>query len=313
MLFMVSGFVYYNTPHTTPSPQNSVIKEPSQIDLLNRPAIKPVATSGRLILNRMDAYPHDVIGHSVKNREIRAYRFGTGDRKIIFVGALHGGYVWNTALLAYQLIDFYSLAPELVPSDLQLIVIPVANPDGLHEAVGSWERFNFLDAPQFELATEIGPQDVAYDSRFNANKVDLNRNFDCNRNGKTAGWRQYVVDAGPTAFSEPESIALRDFFLQEVPKAVVFYNSASNGVYPSSCNSDPLPGTLDLQAQYSAASGYPSYKSYPYYDITGDAADWLSTKDIPAITVELSNHSSIEWEKNLWGIDALIAFYSDVK
>lgn len=312
VLFILGGYLYFNSPSRT-IVQDDVIIGPEELQLLNRTLAKSPTTDAHLILNRMDAYPHDVVGTSAQGREIRTYRFGTGDRKILLVGAIHGGYEWNTALLAYQFIDYFTLVPAFVPADIQIIVIPVANPDGLHKAVGSWERFNFLDAPQFELANEVGPKDIAYDSRFNANNVDLNRNFDCKHAGKTAGWRQYAVDAGPTPFSEPESVALRDVFLREQPKAVVMYHSASNGVYPSSCEGEPLQGTLDLQAAYSKGSGYPSYETYPYYAITGDASDWLSTKGIPAITVDLTNHTGLEWDKNLGGVDSLTALYSDSK
>jgi Zinc carboxypeptidase len=319
---ITAGGWYYVQHGSTGSlvTKEPVIPEPEGVQFLNRPPIAVDDASGGVgldkkakdILGRLDLIPHEIIGYSVEGREIRAYRFGTGEQKVVLVGGLHGGNQWNTVLLAYQFIDFYATDSAWVPTDTQVIVIPVANPDGLFKAVGSWERFKFADAPQFTLANEVNPGDLAFESRFNAHDVDLNRNFDCARQEK-ATWRQYTVNAGPTAFSEPESAALRDFFLREVPAAGVFYHSASNGVYGSRCEGEPLPETLALLDVYSTASGYPKYVDYPHYVVTGDAADWLATRNIPAITPELKTHSTIEWKENFAGVQALLAHVSKNK
>ena len=71
-----------------------------------------------------------------------------------------------------------------------------------------------------------------------------------------------------------------------------------------------MPGTVDLLSAYTDASGYQKFEDYPYYEVTGDAADWLSTQGIPAITVELATHTAIEWEKNRKGIEAMFELYS---
>ena len=68
-----------------------------------------------------------------------------------------------------------------------------------------------------------------------------------------------------------------------------------------------MPGTVSLLSTYATASGYPRYDDYPYYEVTGDAADWLSTQGIPAITVELSTHESIDWTRNLTGLKAVLS------
>lgn len=254
----------------------------------------------------------EVIGQSVQGREIKAYRFGTGEKSVVLVGALHGGYEWNSALLSYELIDHFKANPAIIPSDLSVVVIPVANPDGLTKVLGTAERFAAADAPQFDFADEVKFSDPVVAGRFNANSVDLNRNFDCKWQPK-AVWRDYSTKAGSAAFSEPEAAALRDFFLSEKPAGVIFYHSASNGVYTSYCGqADPLPGTVELLSAYASASGYPRYDSYPYYEVTGDAADWLSTKGIPAVTVELATHESTDWTKNLAGVKAVFSLYSQV-
>jgi hypothetical protein len=256
--------------------------------------------------------PYRVLGRSVEGREIEVYRFGNGSKKLMFVGALHGGYAWNTALLMYTLIDHLTAHPDLVPADLQVVVVPVANPDGLFRILGTSGRFSASDAPQFAYAHEVETDNHIVSGRNNSNNVDLNRNFDCPWDG-AAVWRENQVNPGSAPFSEPESQALRDLFLTEQPLAIVFYDSASNGVYASSCNGDPLPKTIALLGLYSDASGYPQYERYHHYRVTGDVADWLAKMGIPAITVELKTHDVIEWEKNRPAFERMLTFYSEIE
>jgi hypothetical protein len=255
---------------------------------------------------------YEVIGKSVDGRDIRAFKLGTGDKTLVYIGAIHGGYEWNSALLSYELIDYLTANPNAIPSDIEVIVIPVANPDGLNKVIGTSSRFLAANAPQFDYANEITLESPVVSGRFNANNVDLNRNFDCKWQSD-AVWRDYTVGAGTEAFSEPESRAIRNYLIRKSPKAVVFFHSASNGVYTSFCEGDALGGTSDLLDVYGNAAGYPRYDDYPYYKVTGDATDWLSTLGIPAITVELSKHTDTEWGKNLAGIEAMFRFYSDIQ
>jgi predicted deacylase len=250
---------------------------------------------------------YEVIGRSVEGREIQAYHFGEGENKLVLVGAIHGGYEWNSALLAYELIDYFKENPSEIPNGTKVTIIPVANPDGLAAVVGTSSRFAAADAPQFDFADEVKFSDPVVAARFNKDGVDLNRNFACQWQAQ-AVWRDYQVKAGTSAFSEPEARVLRDFFLREKLAGVIFYHSASNGAFTSFCGeADPLAGTASLLSTYATASGYPRYDDYPYYEVTGDAADWLSTQGIPAITVELSTHESIDWARNLAGVKAVLA------
>jgi len=113
---------------------------------------------------------YEIIGNSVQNRPIEAYTFGIGGKLLVFVGAIHGGYEWNTALLANQAIDYFKKNPESIPKNLSVAIIPALNPDGLFKIIGKEGIFTVADIP-------AGNNDAG---RFNANNVDLNRNFDCN-------------------------------------------------------------------------------------------------------------------------------------
>jgi len=240
-----------------------------------------------------------VIGTSVEGRAIDAYTYGTGNTHLVFVGGIHGGYEWNSVLLSYQFIDYLHEHPDSVPNNLTVTVIPSANPDGVFAVIGKEGRFTLADVP-VETKTGLG--------RFNAHKVDLNRNFDCKWQPESM-WRGNTVSAGTAAFSEPEAVAIRDFMVSDHPTAVVFWHSQSNAVYASECKNGILPETLTLMNTYSSAAQYPAISTFDAYPVTGDAEGWLASINIPAVTVELSTHSTIEWDKNFAGIEALFAHY----
>lgn len=240
----------------------------------------------------------EVIGISVEGRPIEAYTYGTGDTMLLFVGGVHGGYEWNSILLSYQFMDYVEANPSVVLDNLTVAVIPNLNPDGLFKVIGKVGRFSALDVPAGSTA----------EGRFNARGVDLNRNLDCKWKSESM-WRGNVVSAGTAPFSEPETQALRDYVVAHTPAGVVFWHSQSNAVYASECENGILPGTRAIMNAYAKASGYPPVDVFDAYEITGDAEGWLASIGIPAITVELSTHETIEWERNLVGIKALLQYY----
>ena len=243
---------------------------------------------------------HATIGVSVEGRVIDAYTYGSGDEHILFVGGIHGGYEWNSTFLAYRAMDYLEANPDAIPDGVRITIIPSANPDGLYAVVGTEGRFTVDDAPDSVDASGTG--------RFNANDVDLNRNFDCKWQAEST-WRSNPVSAGTAPFSEPEAAALRDFVLSDKPDAVVFWHSQASAVYASECESGVLPETLDVMNTYATAAGYKAIAAFDAYPVTGDAEGWLASIGIPAITVELSTHETIEWEKNLAGMRALFLHY----
>lgn len=243
-----------------------------------------------------------VIGRSVEGREITAYHYGSGDTELLFVGGMHGGYSWNTALVAFELMDWLEEDSSVVPEGVKVTVVPVLNPDGLNEVVGTAGRFDAADVPSSEEQTVPG--------RFNARGVDLNRNFDCDWQPEGV-WQSRTVDAGEEVFSEPESQALRDYVLENNPDAVIVWYSAVGGVFASNCHSGVLDETLAIMNVYAEAASYPAYESYDFYEITGDAVNWMAKNDIPAISVLLTTHQSVEWDKNRAGVEALFEHYSN--
>ena len=241
-----------------------------------------------------------VIGASVEGRPIEVFRYGNGDKHLLFVGGIHGGYEWNSTLLSYAFIDYLDENPDFVPDNMTISVIPSANPDGLFKIIQKEGRFEAVDVP-VDVEIALG--------RFNSNDVDLNRNFDC-KWAPESTWRGNVVSAGTEAFSEPEAIAIRDFVASNTPDTVVFWHSKANAVYASECEEGVLPETLGVMNTYSTASGYKPVPVFDAYEITGDAEGWLASIGIPAVTVELETRESIEWARNLAGVTALVNSYT---
>lgn len=286
-ILLVGGTVYFLLPEPVSVP------EPIGVDLPETTETKetPGPTTS-------------VIGKSVEGRDISVTTFGTGDTHLLFVGGIHGGYEWNSTLLAYEYIDYLEYNPEEVPEDLTITIIPTLNPDGLAQVVTTEGPFTLADIA--DKNTRVA------EARFNANGVDLNRNFAC-KWAPTSTWRGEVVSAGTAAFSEPEAAALRDFVTAEKPTAVVFWHSKANNVYASECENGVLPETLTLMSTYAKPAGYGEVPVFDAYPITGDAEGWLASIGIPAVTVEFESGNSSEWTRNLAGIDATLKLYSTAK
>ncbi len=246
--------------------------------------------------------PTSVIGKSVEGNDITAYHFGSGDNEILLVGGIHGGYSWNTSLLGFELIDWLASDESIIPENVKVTIIPVLNPDGLKKVTGSTERFTSSEASKVESEKIAG--------RFNANEVDLNRNFDCEWKA-TGTWQNKSVSGGDAPFSEPESKALRTYVLDNEPVSAVAWYSAAGGVYASNCNNGPSAKTLSLTNLFAKASGYTAHEEFDYYEISGDMVNWLSAQNIPAISVLLTDHENTELSKNKAGIEAILKQYEN--
>ncbi len=236
------------------------------------------------------------LGLSSQGYPIEGWQLGSGPRQLVLVGGIHGGYEWNTVLLAYAMLDYYTQRSAEIPADVTLTIIPVANPDGLVRVIGHAGRFQGADVTE---PTAPG--------RFNGRAVDLNRNWDCAW-APQARWRDQVVSGGEAPFSELETVALRDFILATRPTLVLFWHSAARGVYLAQCNGVQAANTRPLAEIYAAAAGYALNATFDAYPITGDAADYLNGLGIASFTVELSTHDGVEFEVNQAGVRALLAW-----
>jgi murein tripeptide amidase MpaA len=102
-----------------------------------------------------------------------------------------------------QAMSHFQQNPDEIPDGVALHFIPNANPD-----------------------SDFAPGEVA--GRLNARGVDLNRNFGCDWSDATARRRlESQLNEGIAAFSEPEAVALRDYFTSVQPSLVIFYEAQS--------------------------------------------------------------------------------------
>ena len=242
----------------------------------NSPALPPVPTA-------VPAADTTIIGYSAEGRPLTAQRFGSGERVLLLVGGIHGGWEANTVRLTGELSEHFALDPQDVPPGTALVIVPVANPDGLARG-------------------------RVWDGRLNANGVDLNRNWACNWS-PDAYWQQARVNPGASAFSEPETQALSAYIDQLRPRAALFYHSRADGVFAGSCGGDH--GSAAMSVVYGTAAGYRYGAPFSAYPVTGTAADWLDRQGISAADVELITSTDSEFSRNLRGVLALLRWLAD--
>lgn len=227
------------------------------------------------------------IGQSVGGRPLEVYQFGNGEIQRLIVAGMHGGNEYNTIDLADELIEHIRSNPEIVPSDKTLYILRNLNPDG--EARGH-----------------------NVDGRTNENGVDLNRNWDSHWKidwNRTNCWVYRPVTGGPFPNSEPETQALYNFINRNRIDAVINYHSAALGIFPGG---QPYEAkSMQLSEALHEVTGYP----YPPIDIgceyTGMFTDWAADHGIPAVDVELTNHSDTDFDQNLKAVNVLLAWNSE--
>jgi len=202
------------------------------------------------------------IGRSVQGRALSVAGIGhEGGIAVVVVGSIQGDQT-NTRDLVNALVAEFEHAPQQVPEGVALYLLPSINPDG-----------------------------NAANSRFNANGVDLNRNWD------TTDWRSDAAvpgypegkpgAGGDRPFSEPETRALRDFLLQvrsrsQSLRVIVLHSSVrrSQGeVYPAGEASVPLADT------YARVAGYDVEMSWAEYTTSGELVTWCDEEGLLSIDV----------------------------
>ncbi|MGQ0603105.1 MAG: M14 family metallopeptidase [Anaerolineales bacterium] len=217
-----------------------------------------------------------VIGHSLGNRPLEMYKFGSGPVEKLIIFGIHGGYEYNTVLLAHQLIEMLNANPDFVPPDVTLYLLRVLNADGFARSWG-------------------------VDGQMNDRGVDLNRNWPSKWKAdwpRSGCWIYRPVNGGEHPLSEPETKALAEFILQHNFDASLSYHSAALGIFAGGTNGS-TPTSIRLAEAVADASGY----AYPPFDTgceyTGQFSDWAADQGIAALDVELTNHRDTDFDTNL--------------
>jgi predicted deacylase len=247
-------------------------------------------------------FSSEIIGYSVSGLPISLFNFGTGERRLLLVGGIHGGYEWNTVALAEEVITFFKTNYSLIPDTVTVSIIPNLNPDGFLKSTGTTSVMAFDPKSVSDAALRSG--------RVNANGVDLNRNFDCAWS-ETATWQGTAIGAGSSPFSEPEAQALREYVLSETPAAAIFWHSQAGAVFAATCDETVSTENLALLEIYANATPYDRFPIFESYPVTGDAESWVTTLGIPALTVELETRTDPETDTNLNAVLATIQWLAN--
>ncbi|HUV74270.1 MAG TPA: M14 family metallopeptidase [Anaerolineae bacterium] len=231
----------------------------------------------------------ELLGKSWEGHPIVAHRFGTGPRKVVLVGNIHGGTEVNTHQLAQEMIAYFQENADEMPPEVTLWIIPTANPDGLEN-----------------------------DTRCNAHMVDLNRNADTDSDSCVENdWAQdtYTTETiiegggGPYPFSEVEAQLLRDFAGDA--EVAIFYHSMAGMIFVTSC-ADHAPSE-GLARRLSEATGYPfAEEGWASYPVTGAIVDYLAYHGVAAVEVELTTKVDTEFERNLAGVRAVLQSLDEI-
>lgn len=221
------------------------------------------------------------IGYSVKGRSIVATYFGTGLKKILLIGTMHGS-EGNTGNMLNSWINYLRNNQKQIGSDRTFIIVPYSNPDGR-----------------------------AANNRFNTNNVDLNRNWDLPDWQALTYWQynSYPSGGGSSPFSEPETRALRDFVYSENPVVSITYHANANMVLGD--------GIAQIFGDwYSNMTGYNRSQSSSEesdisalgYVITGTYEEWASKRGVVTLVVEFISQTANEYTRNFPALKGLLTY-----
>jgi murein tripeptide amidase MpaA len=256
----------------------------------------------------------DAVGFSVEGRPIWAIKISDypnlkepHEPDVLFVG-LHHAREWISAevpyYFAWKLVELYDSDPVVrrCVDNCEIWIVPVLNPDGLEFSRGYFE------------CTECPGENSRYWRRNRVNNGDGSFGVDLNRNYGTFNWGQDVAEGiadgspnttdvtywGPSAFSEPETVAMRDLILdvENDFQAVVSYHSYWQMIaYPWGYTPDPPvdASSMEVLSQGMAATiqavhgeEYTVIQAGATYLTVGDMGDWVyEQKGIPGLTIEL--------------------------
>lgn len=218
-----------------------------------------------------------VVGKSIEGRDVLGYRIGQGDKKFLIVGGIHGNEV-GTVKLAKKIINYFY---NKNLNNIKLYIIPVLNIDGYIKATNN---------PDYIHRGKIG--------RFNANKVDLNRNFPTENFKSKSEWktgRNYAeksqeVFCGEFGASEPETQILINFIKNNKISNLIMLHNVGKDVIISE----------DNEVAEEWAKIYKKYSKFSIkygLDLSGSAMDWAKENNINYMAVEGGSRWGSDWKK----------------
>ena len=231
------------------------------------------------------------IGMSNENRPILSYKIGHGPHKVIFVSAIHGNET-GTVTLGYRLINHFYVNREKY-KDFSLFIVPCLNPDGYAQAKKHPDYLHF---------GRIG--------RFNANKVDLNRNYANASFQSQAIWtrgkdysERIPVFAGNKGNSEPETQVLTNFILKENISLWIAFHSVGKDVMG---NHNSL--AQELATLFSKVSGFDLMTEAKWKELqqTGTPKEWCDEHALAYLEIEASTRYGSDWKNQKTALEAVL-------
>ena len=213
--------------------------------------IRPAA--GRAAIKCSAPVKACIAGASVKGKSIKYTKLGDGLNATLLIGSIHGDERAGASLLN-RFCDYLKKNRHLLCGKT-VIIVPIVNPDGF-----------------------------AGKTRFNANKIDLNRNFPADN-------RMNDANNGYFALSEPESWSLYKIINTYKPNKIFTFHETLGCIdYDGSASqiADRLAGKCKLPVRKIGAK-------------PGSLGSYAGqTLNIPIITIELSEEDSRMSGKRLW-------------
>lgn len=177
------------------------------------------------------SFPHKVevreIGRSFEGRPLKVVRIGDGDssKPAVFIdGGIHAREWVSPAAVTYLIHRMVETEGEYdsLLAKFNVFVLPMVNPDG-------YEYSRQHDRMWRKTRSRTGGRNLFGDE---CKGVDLNRNFGYHWGGYGASDNPCKETfRGSSAFSEPESRAIRDFLLSRENKFVLYLTFHSYGQY----------------------------------------------------------------------------------
>ncbi|XP_058793717.1 carboxypeptidase B-like [Phymastichus coffea] len=230
------------------------------------------------------------IGKSYEGRDLLGIKIsnGTGNKPVVVIDAGIHAREWIAPTTALYAIDqlVKNTANHYLFQDVDIYIIPSINPDG----------YEYSHRNAFSRLWRKTRSNHSTNVRCRG--VDANRNFDISWMSTGASSNPCSdTYAGPSAFSEPETIALRDFLLSLKGRIRTYITLHSYGqylLYPWAFTSTPPKAEKHLKCvAHAAAAAIYKHQQHEYtigntievlYPASGSSMDWAMSEADAGIT-----------------------------
>jgi predicted deacylase len=216
-----------------------------------------------------DLYPDliktESIGQSVEGRELLLIKMGTGEKKLVLLGAHHAR-EYITATFLMETVDEYARASETgdtiggynltkMLNEITVYIVPMVNPDGVNLVQNGVEAAK--DPEKIKSMCML--KDSYSEWKANINGVDLNRQYPCHWDEKASNTDEPSSEMykGTAPATEPEVQAVmalcreNDFVL-----AASFHTKGEVIYWADSGTEDAIPAGASIAETLADVTGY---------------------------------------------------------